>query len=274
MVSFNSLSAMNLENYFKSYLEWDKEAIYLEKNLFRKFSCELKRIMIWRIDLALRYSPIINIIKENDKWENILEVGSGSIGITSSLRQKVTGLDKDFQGPKLGYLNGIKGTAENIPFDNETFDFVISVDMLEHLPFYERKRAIAEMIRVSRKFVIISAPCGDEAEKYDRKLNDYYRNKFGKNHKWLIEHIKFGLPKAEDILDIFKDILNEKNLNYKINMIDNVNLKIWYFYNKFLSSHSDTSMILKNKVLFPFYPLFKRFNKGNCYRKLFIVFKS
>lgn len=267
-----------IETCLKNYLDWESDALadkLLQTSFYAKVGYEVKRFLTWRLDEALRYFPVVKTIeKYKAKNSAILEVGSGSAGISCILREKVIGLDHDFKGPKLGYLRGIKGTATYLPFKDGTFDFVISVDMLEHLPGNERVQAISEMIRVSKLFVIIGAPCDSEAEEYEKKFNNLYKGKFGQYQKWLKEHTKNRLPKTNEILSIIKNISEQHGIHLSIRIVKNFNIRFWYLYRIFTMSSNRIGVVAKNKILQPFFPLFKRFNGGKCYRKVFTITKN
>lgn len=48
--------------------------------------------------------------------------------------------------------------VQKLPFDNESFEVVLALEVLEHVPDY--KVALDEIFRVSNKYVIISVPLG------------------------------------------------------------------------------------------------------------------
>lgn len=50
------------------------------------------------------------------------------------------------------------GSATAMPFADAAYDVVCAFQMLEHLPYEESLRAFAEMVRVSRRHVVISLP--------------------------------------------------------------------------------------------------------------------
>lgn len=92
----------------------------------------------------------------NVNGKKILDVGCGKGKFARSLiarGAKVTGIDLS---PKLiKYTKDIKGgefligTATDLAFVNEEFDYVYSVEVIEHIPDY--KKAIKEMVRVLKK---------------------------------------------------------------------------------------------------------------------------
>lgn len=100
-------------------------------------------------------------LNENIK---ILEVSSGSNGLGDYLPFKFFGLDLKFEGKINSNLIPIVGSVECLPFKDNTFDVVVSSDMLEHIKKRKRPKALNELIRVARERIIIAFPCGKKAE--------------------------------------------------------------------------------------------------------------
>jgi ubiquinone/menaquinone biosynthesis C-methylase UbiE len=66
---------------------------------------------------------------------------------------------RDIQAVRLGgitRLRGLEGDVRQLPFPAQTFDGVTMLEVLEHLP--EPERAVAEVVRTARRFVIVSVP--------------------------------------------------------------------------------------------------------------------
>src|SRR3989304_2074044 len=153
-------------------------------------------------EAALRYYPVVKAIKKlNLEDSKILEVGPGSLGIIPYLRREIDGVDIDFSGPKTKLLNKIKGKANNLPFAKNAYDVAISVDVLEHLKKEDRQDAIYEILRVTKRLVVIVVPVGELAQEQDKKLDECFFEKFGRRNRYLEEHVSNGLPKTEEVLD-------------------------------------------------------------------------
>lgn len=218
------------------------------------------------LDTDLRYKPIVSFLREKLKDEpKILEVGSGSAGITRYLNYPLTGVDKAFSKPSR-LVKQVKVSGVKLPFENDSFDFVISVDMLEHIGKNQREKAIGEMIRVAHRGIILTAPCGERAAAQDKKLFDYYLKNHGQDETMLREHLQFGLPKVKEI----KKYLKNSGKKVTIKILPNVNLVFRSFYMRSFFSANP----LFRKVFWLLLPLghFNRFlNFGNCYRQIFFI---
>lgn len=159
----------------------------------------------WNIDPALRYAFVIDQLR--DLWRDdlaIAEIGSGAAGITEFLDHPVTGVDSAFErtedkaNPR---LTRVEGTATELPFDDDAFDVVLSLEMMEHLPAGARAPALREMLRVTRPGgrLVVTFPAGATAARLDGWLNAAYRRRHGRDHPWAVEHLQQGLPEADEI---------------------------------------------------------------------------
>jgi hypothetical protein len=221
---------------------------------------------------ALRYLPIISLLKSKKLLESkILEVGSGSLGITPYLKKPVDGIDSDFTGPKTPLLNTIKGTAISLPFHKNSYDVVISTDTLEHIPPNYREKAISEMLRVARHLVVIVVPTGTLSQKQDKQLDLRFQKVFKEKDKFLTEHVQNGLPKNDEILVTIDKSLRSLGKTAKVSSKPLLNLAIrklimytWISQNRYVYY-----TYMKGYLLL--LPLLRLVNFGNCYRRMFVV---
>ena len=107
----------------------------------------------------------IHQIAPDQPFRDILEVGGGQGGVTNLLYPDAQTVNLDFE-PK--YANSpvnqrpnvrfVPGRAEELPFENESFDAVTMFDLLEHVP--DHRSAAHEALRVLRPggYVMVSSP--------------------------------------------------------------------------------------------------------------------
>lgn len=152
----------------------------------------------------------ISTLRNKDQCLNILDVG-GYKGQTQkfSKEDKVTVLDVfDVQEPEY-----IKGDGTNMHLKDNSFDIVVSFDVLEHIPAASRKKFIEECVRVSKSGFFLGCPFESGtglATKAEKNLSGMYKKFTGKDHRWLGEHIENGLPTTDKI----EKVLADNNLNF------------------------------------------------------------
>jgi len=117
-----------------------------EKYSSRRYS-NLKRMISYYCQVEL---------VEDLKPSNILEIGVGSGFLSTYLRNRsydVTTLDIDKD-----LHPDVVGDVRRLPFEDGKFDLVTAFQVLEHIPYSDFERALGEMQRVSKRYVIISLP--------------------------------------------------------------------------------------------------------------------
>lgn len=163
------------------------------------------RLHAGNLDAALRYDAVLRLLAE--RWRPgmaLLEVGSGSGGVTEFLRHPVTGVDPAFERTAergTPWLERLPGRATDLPVGDDSFDAVLCLETLEHVPPAEREPALREMVRALRPGgrLIVSFPSGATAAALDRWLDEAYRARHGEAHPWVAEHLREGHPRTEDL---------------------------------------------------------------------------
>ena len=112
---------------------------------------------------------------------------------------------KRIQDPR---IKVIAGDGCFLPFKDNSFDIVILVDCLEHIPDSKKILFCPELRRVARKCVIIHCPADNsdgrfQGTVYDRKFIKWYRKFYKKDEPNTSEHLKSGLPKIEKLAQSF-----------------------------------------------------------------------
>ncbi len=176
------------------------------------------KLYLSSVDKVQRYSPVYNELSHQD---TILDVGGGDGTIAFFNKDNdITILDineEELKKAEKLNLKTITASGSKIPFPDKSFDIVLSIASLEHIPSKERLAYLKELKRVAKKKVLIYFPTGKTAENYDKKLLNF-RKFLGKKDPWTEEHIKNGLPSINLIKQIFPNS-NIKNIQ---------NAYLWY----------------------------------------------
>ncbi len=154
----------------------------------------------------LAYTAVIQTFVEEKGIISVLEVGGGGPGISSFLDTtsfRICIADVEVNNIK-GYVErradavGVDGSK--LPFRNNTYDVVVSIDTLEHVPKRLHKDFIRELKRVARKKVVITGPVTDNKGRYKaREYIDEYELKRRKLH----EHSE--VPALNNLQEEFPD---------------------------------------------------------------------
>jgi GT2 family glycosyltransferase/SAM-dependent methyltransferase len=90
--------------------------------------------------------------------------------------------------------------GEPLPFADEQFDAVVSLEVLEHIPPTGRGFFLKECLRVSKNGCVWSCPNGEaDVKRAERAGSMAFERRNGKPHPFLSEHAEFGLPTEAEI---------------------------------------------------------------------------
>jgi ubiquinone/menaquinone biosynthesis C-methylase UbiE len=214
---------------------------------------------------------VINFNRKKDENFKILDVGGrGNNLIRFISEDRVIYLDPFVESKD---ENFIKGDGCSIPLDDESFDWVVSTDVFEHIEHSKREIFIRENLRVSKFGIILTAPFySKEVVASEKKANEDYRILFGEDHVWLKEHIDNGLPREKEL----ENFLNENKISFY--KICNNQLLIWKLMQ---SIHFIVLKVRDKNVAEEFEKLNYFINKninhfyenGESYRKIYVIKK-
>lgn len=230
-------------------------------------------------DQYQRYQTIFNIIdffRKNDPKRvfSILEIGSNEhkdlklflptdnitftdLYLTDAMKQ-----DADFQ----------QADGTNLQYLNDSFDFVIATDVLEHIPEKQRSDFCNELGRVAKLASVICFPYqSTENQDAEERLNAYYKGLYSEDFIWLKEHKECGLPKLEDIDAIYSE------MNHSYLRFFHGNLAIWekMWYCHFNTCGMAASMEYRHMI--DHYYNLNIYNTDiaePCYRAFYVYLKS
>lgn len=218
----------------------------------------------WSIEVALRYLPLARQIRSAGYEHDVTEIGSGDLGITPYLRRKVVGVDRGFTRPNL-LMDRLEASVLNLPFQDASQPCVLTTDMLEHLPPGVRSKAVDELVRVTRNYLVVAVPAGLRAEQQDQELDRLYERLHGSRHPFLIEHVDNGLPRLGEIDEYVRGALArsgrraEVDYRWNTNLLLRARLMSLWIHGGVLG----TGMGLMLSFL---HPVLSRVNVGCCYR--------
>lgn len=182
-------------------------AIYANKYKYASYikGRDLKSTIFF--DQYSRYKSCAEIVEaiSNEK-STILDVGSGTDCLMGDF---LPHLNISYVDPLIAntptrppYMIG--GDAFSPELNGRTFDCVVSIDALEHVPASQRESFIERLCALAEKAVIIAFPAADagNAIETDLFINNVYKEAYGTDYRWLDEHLENGLPSLQDVLDI------------------------------------------------------------------------
>ncbi len=210
------------------------------------------------LDTFHRYIPVYDEIRRDSNYPkvSVLDVGSNGVGIGRYLTEPETRITVlDLNRPpvqdtasftKVDYVisNGIK-----MPFQDDTFDYVVCVGVIEHVEKEERRAFLSEITRVSKKSVLLVFP-QSRAKKSEDFARWFIRNK----SVFLREHETNDLPKKSDVISAFAGYrVHEKKLMNAViwiplKLISSLYLRVFGEY-KTLNNHV---FKLYRSVVYPF----------------------
>ncbi len=116
-------------------------------------------------DLKDKIRKILGIIPED--VQTILDIGCGNGVISNVLGKayKVTAVDRSEKALGFVKTDKVLASADNIPLPNASFDMVFSSEMLEHLPDGVFEKSVAEMKRLTKKYIFITVPNDENPDK-------------------------------------------------------------------------------------------------------------
>jgi ubiquinone/menaquinone biosynthesis C-methylase UbiE len=113
---------------------------------FSKYDHKFRWISYWhQVDEVLKLNP-----------KEVLEIGVGNKTVSNYLKNQgvsmvTLDIDKELEPD-------IVASVLKIPLEDNSFDVVLCAEVLEHLPFGDFPRALKEMKRVTKKFIVLSLP--------------------------------------------------------------------------------------------------------------------
>ncbi|MCX7996512.1 MAG: glycosyltransferase [Patescibacteria group bacterium] len=226
-----------------------------------------------------RYFWIMHVLQLllADKKQTVLDVGGRGTFLDTLFREaslpyELTVIDP-LPTPKDVPYRYVRGDGTQMIFDTNSFDAVISTDVLEHVPEEKKILFIQECIRVASKVVVIAFP--DDSKRVDEAehlANDFYLSITGRDHRWLKEHFAMKKPSIRTIVTYLD------GLGYPYEILGTNNLDNWLltvlanFIQEKYPAHTEALEQLNrfyNENIMEVGDL-----EGPSYRKMLIIYKK
>ncbi|HEV2906985.1 MAG TPA: glycosyltransferase, partial [Actinomycetota bacterium] len=141
----------------------------------------------------------------------VLDVGGNSSPLKHMMAEDTVIL-ADMEPP--GTLRGlpllhdgyVQTDGARLPFADDTFDLVASHDTLEHVPQSARLGFLSELLRVSRRFVVLNGPVyHPQTVRAERLLARFVGERSTDEGRFIREHLQLGLPAHDTIQGVFQE---------------------------------------------------------------------
>lgn len=225
----------------------------------------------FNFDVTMRYMPA-RLLLDGKNYRKILDVGSGDKGLAQFTDRTIYGLDTAFESPAENLIP-IVGSVLKVPFDDNSFDLVVSVDVLEHLPRELRQKALNEIMRVSSDTIVVGCPAGEKAEEIDRTtLKEYFHGNREEAVWWLRDHVNNGLPSVSELEEYIAKAAKKFDKLVVTKKEKNINIKVYQgFINLFMTQRRIFFPLLSRRMVKYLKYFYQIFNFGQTYRTIFII---
>ena len=157
-------------------------------------------------DLVERHTVVARLLARElaGTQATVLDVGGRRGLLAEYTPLPVTAINPDGTGD-------LRLEGERLPFADDAFDAVVTIDTLEHVPPTQRLPFLLECARVARRLLLVAAPFGSpEHMRREQELNELHRSARGHYHKYLNEHVQNGLPAPDEIAALAAAISHRK----------------------------------------------------------------
>jgi SAM-dependent methyltransferase len=146
-----------------------------------------------------RYAPAMAALEELGELGSILDVGCGQHGL-ACVRPDLpfVGLEIEFAGPPAPTMVPFQFAPGPLPFKDSSFDTVLCLDALEHVPRPDREGFVQDLARVAARRLLVACP-STAAQPMDELLYRSFQQRGIATPSWLAEHFEHQLPTSEEI---------------------------------------------------------------------------
>lgn len=217
------------------YLGLDITRIQDNKSIFQAKlpdSVEMNHNQYFRFKTLSR--EILKHVSNMSTTPSILDVGGGY----GELASFVQNLKYCLVEPSVNGINGLK-----LPFEDESFDLVISCHVLEHIPIEDRESFLDQLLSKAKKGIILLIPIHIEQTLPRDRIQLAIDIT---NASWAKEHLECSLPTVDSIEDYARK--RSLKFHYKPNGTMTTTLALIFFDH--LSNSLDRNKYIKINKFF------------------------
>jgi len=232
------------------------------------FRLWLSRVLYrWSWDISVRNLPVVAALGPHLRpGDRLLDVGCGAQGIAAFLpRVPVVGVEPEPAQALAPNLTLQRGTITALPFPDDSFDLVACVDTLEHIPPEQRGSAIAELVRVARRVLVMACPVGGLARGHDEHFWELLRKRGKTEPPWLHEHLGHAHPETPLLVAEIERAAGERKKRCRLSLSYSEPLGPSRLLRS-AAARSSALYLLANLSLGVLTPVLPRAGEGNAYR--------
>lgn len=180
----------------------------------------------------VRYVAVLDLIRERVNGGALLDVGSAglTVGTYLSPAWSVTAVEVGIQDDVRQALEAagatvVEADARSLPFPDRSFDVVVALDLMEHIPNDARRVVVAEFARVARHRVIVAGPAGPAARRLDARMARWLDRREQPWPVWLQEHTEYGLPSVRDLAGPLAGPIGD----FRVRVVGNANVTSYWW---------------------------------------------
>ncbi|MGH7255099.1 MAG: class I SAM-dependent methyltransferase [Nitrospirales bacterium] len=229
-----------------------------------------RRYSNWVPEVALRYLPVVDALRQSPPRGLLLEVGGHNAGLTCFYPSPVVGVDVRVDRGRSTWIRPVCARGQRLPFRARAVDTTVCLDTLEHVPPADRGDFVRELLRVTGRRLILGCPMGSAAEDEDREVDAYYRKIRGTGFEFLDEHLQHGLPDLDTVRRELTRGATQIGCAARIQVQPNQNLWIHRRLMKLWIRTGPLSYLLHRLAVLLVH-VRRGLNLGRCYRFILIV---
>ncbi len=183
---------------------------------------------------------------------------------------KVVGVDVEPPLEQVENFTFQRGTITDLQFPDKSFSVVSCIDVLEHLPLEARDRAIAELVRVASRAVLLACPHGENGPACDAEFQSALENRGRPIPDWVAEHRRQEYPTTTKVAEKLREAAADSGRKVKISLSYSEPVQACRFV-RGAAARSDALYLAANLLLGLLLPLVPEPKFENSYRMVMLA---